>query len=342
MKEFSKFSDEVNAAIHAAESGLRAALESRSIKKDEGRIKKGDANLAHHAIVTAADRDAQKAIFKKLHAQFPNAFFIMEEKIDKYNAKVITNESLSQILENGSLTFGIDPLDGTSQFKNKLYEWSISVGVMKNGKHTGGAIISRGVLNGITVIGEKTKGVYCIEESDLVTFEKKISEIRVSNREPKNSMVYIGVDPFFMPAYNRFKNKAGKVCRTMNSVGSCALGLALVAAGRVDALVQPVQSCWDWFAGYPLVEEAGGKFLFYHYRNGKPVIMEKPDIASYDLVERNTAFIAGNPKLVNLLWELLEKNWIVEEDQKFIESFLKLNQRQKEVIQLLIKRFLYL
>ena len=60
------------------------------------------------------------------------------------------------------------------------------------------------------------------------------------------------------PVHNRLMSRLGDIARTTNMNGSCALALGLVAAGRADALIQPLQSPWDWAAGKVLVEEAGG------------------------------------------------------------------------------------
>ena len=46
------------------------------------------------------------------------------------------------------------------------------------------------------------------------------------------------------------------VCRTLEGPGS--LELAWVAAGRLDAWIQPDTDPWDWIPGALLVQEAGG------------------------------------------------------------------------------------
>ena len=256
--------------------------------------------VGHHAIVTKNDKKAQKTIINALSARFTEAEFLTEEKAR--GANIITSKNYQEILKK-QLVFGIDPLDGTSQYKNQLYEWSVSIGVMKNGEHIAGAIAAPAILNGSAIVGEKNIGVWLKEENKwkrtLITAKKTVQD----------SVVYIGPDIFWKKQYNGFINKISKEARTTNCIGSCALGLALVAAGRIDALIQPVQCPWDWFAGYPLVEAADGKFQFYHYRDGIPIPMEKPDLESYDPSKRQTAFIAGNPKIVDWLFETLLIEW---------------------------------
>jgi len=120
--------------------------------------------------------------------------------------------------------------------------------------------------------------------------------------------MFSGVGLDYLSDYNRFVNHMTHVVLMNKSVGSCALGLAAVAAGRADALVQPAQRPYDWFAGYPLVEEAGGKVQFYHYRDGAIVALDKPDLPSY-MNRLETAFIAGRPDMVDWLFELLVREW---------------------------------
>ena len=47
--------------------------------------------------------------------------------------------------------------------------------------------------------------------------------------------------------------------RKMRAMGSAALDLAYVAAGRLDAYIEQGVSIWDVAAGALLVEEAGGQ-----------------------------------------------------------------------------------
>ena len=89
----------------------------------------------------------------------------------------------------------------------------------------------------------------------------------------------------------------GDRVRTSNSNGSCALPLGLVACGKADALVQPLQSPWDWAAGKVFIEEAGGKMIFYEMdeRGGiRPVDRLEP--RHYNPEERTVGFVAASER----------------------------------------------
>jgi myo-inositol-1(or 4)-monophosphatase len=49
--------------------------------------------------------------------------------------------------------------------------------------------------------------------------------------------------------------------RDVRRVGSCALDLCMVAAGRLDAYYEVGVNVWDWAAGALIAEEAGAKML---------------------------------------------------------------------------------
>jgi myo-inositol-1(or 4)-monophosphatase len=290
----------VESAVHAA--FLAGGAITEELTQEEGE-EKDDKNVGHHAIVTAADLRSQEIILDRLTTDWPYARFITEEKAATRHRDVVLSDQNLDELGKLELVYGVDSLDGTSQFNNQLYEWSISVGVMRRGTHVGGAIYAPMVRGGLLVVGEPGR-VSSAEDGGAW------EATRVWKSEVKKSVIYVGPDLFFLPQFKDFLYAFSPQVRTTIGVGSCALGMALVAAGRVDALVEPVQCPWDWFAGYPLVEAAGGKVLFYHYRKGYPTVMERPDPPSYSTVHRNTAFIAGNPAIVDWLWELLQEKWV--------------------------------
>lgn len=263
---------------------------------------KDDPAVGHHAIVTKEDIQSQTEILAKLAGLFPEALFLTEEKQgsdDPTNGKILTDANLKLIASND--VFIIDPLDGSSFRNRRLPGWSVSIGVTENGHHVGGGIYAPDELGSFSVYGDNESGAQVV--SSYERYEAKITA-----RERKKSVVFIGLDLHFLGQFSNFIPDFSRQVQTVSST-TCALGLAYLCAGKIDAFVQPVQCPWDWAAGYPLVELAGGKFQFYHYRRGFPEPMDKPDLASYSPTERNTAFIAGNPEIVDWLWELLCKTW---------------------------------
>jgi myo-inositol-1(or 4)-monophosphatase len=289
-------------AVKAGEGILSGRFAGQESDSNEGE-EKGDPNVGHHAIVTRSDTGAQKFILTQLASEFPEARFIGEEKSDILRDRIVRQNQLDTLVEE-PLVIIVDPIDGSSSYKKTIEEWGVSIGPIFQGlHHQGGAIYCPDVRDGMLVYGERGKGVFLREGRD------NPRPVSVVKQTRKNAYIYIGPDIFFMlDRFGRFLNAASKEIRTTNCSGSCVMSLAKVAAGKVDALIQPVQCPWDWAAGFPLVEEAGGKFLFYNYESGRPEQIERTT-AVYSPVQRNAAFIAGAPDIVDWLWELLQKHW---------------------------------
>lgn len=298
------FSDPLKAAISAViDVGSKLYSGEGGESLHEVSLKAGDAGEREFQLVTKGDQWAQEQICLGLSEHFPEARFIVEEKTKGFRIPVIKSSNLSLVHE-ADLVYVVDPIDGTNQFYPGLWEWSISVGVMIKGRHLGGVIFAPAVLGGAVVAGERGKGVFLAENGGL-----NVSQVHLASPEKGKSVLYTGVGLAYLPQYNSFVNSVAKELPPFKSVGSCALGLAFIAAGKVDVMIQPAQRPYDWFAGYPLVKEAGGKFQFYHYRDGNIVPLDGPDLLSYDPGGLHTAFIAGDPKLVDWLFELLLQKW---------------------------------
>lgn len=259
-------------------------------------VLKGDEFVGHHAIITRADVLAQTIILETLLDRVPDDYFIAEEKAEdpRLSARILTAENFLRHL--GGEVFGVDAVDGSSQHDRLLSEWSVSVGLMEAGVHTMGAIYAPDVRGGLLVIGARDHGAYVAERGK--PFQKVVVE---RGRAPSDAMLNYGVDFPLFPEYDRFLHNVSHHFRTTKSVGSCALGLALVACGRVDVLVQPTQRAWDWFAGRLLVEEAGGKVQFYKIRERGVILVKSLQPEDYDPTKKDLGLVAGVPKLVDEL-----------------------------------------
>lgn len=270
-----------------------------------GAALKGDQFVGHHAIVTPADILAQETVLNLLGTRFPNAHLISEEKSSDplLKGKLLTWKNYLRNIQQGEV-FCIDPLDGTSQHNRGLYEWSISIGVMEDMQHLGGAIYAPDIKKGTLVVGDMVNGVYLIENGNLL---QKV-ELK-GERKFQDAMIYTAVDMRLDSGFNVFGNYIARNARTTKDTGSAAVGLACVAAGKVDVfLLHPVR-VWDWFGGYPLVEIAGGKIHFYRLRDGKIEVIDKLQPTDYHPNKKEIGLIAGNPSLVNRLTEELIKQY---------------------------------
>jgi myo-inositol-1(or 4)-monophosphatase len=297
--EDEELSVSVSAVVEAGDRIVERDLFQKVSQKD-------DEYVAHHAIVTEADLTSQNIILQKMHERFPNAYFIAEEGTsdETLSRRMLTGRNYIRNLSKH--IFGVDSLDGTSQHQNGLYEWGVSIGAMQRGKHTSGAIYCPEVTGGLVVFGAKGKGAYFAKSAKGNNWKPEKGEV-AKDKSDKDNLIYFGVDVLLDARFNRFVNEVSNSIRTASVNGSCALGLALVAIGGIDAFIQPHQRVWDWFGGYPLVVEAGGKLQFYRVREGKIMTVETPEPGDYNPDSRNLGFVAGRSRLVDSLMDQLIK-----------------------------------
>lgn len=143
----------------------------------------------------------------------------------------------------------IDPIDGTVNFFHNLPHFCVSI-ALREGEH-----LSLGVI-------------YDPMRDELWTARRggpaflNFRPIRVSSRASiGEAMISTGFSKSEeainrgMPLFDRLVRKARK-CRMM---GSAALDMANIAAGRLDGYVEHNISLWDVAAGIVLIESAGGR-----------------------------------------------------------------------------------
>ena len=187
-------------------------------------------------LVTEADHAADKAIQEVIKKSFFFFFIVSEETAEK-----ITNSEFKWI---------IDPIDGTVNFANGIPICCVSIGLEQNGKMLMGA-----VYNPIF------KEFYFAEKGKGATLnEKKIS---VSNKtEVLRSCLVTGFPYTYLDQPNGPLQVFERLIRRgipVRRLGSAAIDLCWVAAGRFDGFYEHQLNAWDSAAGFIIVEEAGGK-----------------------------------------------------------------------------------
>ena len=224
---------ELTSAIEAATTSAREAGEL--LRKEFGRLQKVDEFHAHD-IKLALDVEAQDLIARHLLGRFPEHALYGEEGV--------AGDQQSE------WQWIVDPIDGTVNYFYGLPHYCISIALRRGDEFQLGVIYdpSRDEL------WETVKGGRSLLNG---------REIRVSDRaELADAVVSIGFSKSkatinaglqLLPRYVERVRK----CRLM---GSAALDLAYVAAGRLDAYIEQSVSLWDVAAGKMLVENAGGRF----------------------------------------------------------------------------------
>ncbi len=189
-------------------------------------------------LVTAADLAAEDMFRTLIAKRFPNHVVIGEET------------TAAPAVREAPVQWIIDPVDGTTNFAHGLALFSVSIALRIEGVLTVGVVYDpigdelftaeRG--EGSRLNGERlavTRAATLVDAMLCTGFPYTIGEDR--ERQVKVFAAFLGE------------------ARAIRRLGSAALDLAYVAAGRFDGFWEERLHPWDIAAGVLLVEEAGGR-----------------------------------------------------------------------------------
>lgn len=185
-------------------------------------------------LVTETDKKAEELILTEITGKFPEH-------------KIIAEESKNDV-SSAEHMWIVDPLDGTTNFAHKLPIFSVSIAYLYQSEIVLGVVYDP--IADEMFSAEKNKGAYLNGE-----------KIQVSNTiELKNSLMITGFpyDRFHNPDNNldNFSRMTLKV-RGIRRLGSAALDLCYIAAGRADGYWEIRLEAWDIAAGTLIAREAG-------------------------------------------------------------------------------------
>ncbi|MBM3256774.1 MAG: hypothetical protein FJY98_00375 [Candidatus Liptonbacteria bacterium] len=264
---------------------------------------KQDERESHRAVSGEGDAIAQQVLLTELSAAYPDAEFLLEEDTSPH-AKCLPKQNPEGILQGRKIVG--DPIDSSTRFGGDMSQWCTAAGMLQDGHVVGGAIFAPTMNGGLLVTSHKGKGVVVVEKGG----QKVLTDTTpILPREVKKSVVLLGVDTLQYPAICNFIPKVTTAVRGVYTSGSGILGLALVAAGRAQAIFQTPQRIWDIIPGICALREAGRTVLFYRRdpQTGLPTEVGLDFQAfCYDRPNR-LGIIAGDIMLVGYLAQLLQE-----------------------------------
>lgn len=198
-------------------------------------------------LVTEADHASEKVIIETIRQQFPDHYILTEE-----SGAHITASNYKWI---------IDPIDGTVNFANGIPICCVSIGIEKDGKMLMGAIFNP-ILKEF-YFTEKGKGASLNDHPIQVSSKNEVASSFLVTGFP---YTYLDMPNGPLECFERFIRKGIPVRR----LGSAAMDLAWVAAGKFDGFYEHKLNAWDSAAGFLLVEEAGGKVTDFEGREYSP------------------------------------------------------------------------
>ena len=222
--------DLLDAAVAAARAGGAVLVEGLRRPLDVAQ------KTERTSIVTWADLTAQEAIVRVLGERFPEHAVLGEEG----DVEVGGAEA----------TWLVDPLDGTSNYAHGIPFACTSVAVRDGDGLAAGAILDPFRDELFTAV--RGGGAWLDGQRLAVSATDAL----------RRSLVCTGIqsdEADEIAAFGRRMVALCRGCRAVRCVGSPALCLAYVAAGRIDAFVErDATYAWDVGAGALMIAEAGG------------------------------------------------------------------------------------
>ena len=210
---------------------------SKILIRDFGEVEKLQVSLKGPGdFVSASDKKVEKILIEELQKARPDYSILSEE--------------IGEINNDPSFRWIIDPIDGTSNFLHGIPHFGISIGLEHNKEIICGIIYDP--IKDEMFTAEKGNGSYLNNQRMRVSSRSKLKDCIVFTGGPKYSSKNKSL---ISKEYNNFSTK---VLIPIRKLGSAALDMAYVAAGRCDGYWQRDLNYWDIAAGIILVKEAGG------------------------------------------------------------------------------------
>lgn len=195
-----------------------------------------DESLAHD-IKLRLDKETQQLIETELHSEYP-AYSILGEE-----GRTTLDDAPEWI---------VDPIDGTVNYFYGIPLFCVSIALRVQGKIVLGCVYDpmqdecfSALANGMALCNGK--------------------EIQVSARSHmRDAIVFVGHgthDDSGAAGLRRFAHISAQV-RKIRILGTAALTLCYIAAGRFDAYLENRINLWDFAAAALILERAGGQFIF--------------------------------------------------------------------------------
>jgi len=240
MAETRPANAELRLAVAAARAGGAVLMRRLRAGGDlEVGYKDARANL-----VTAADREAQRAVTATILAMFP------------YH--LVNGEEGTAGSTGASHVWYVDPLDGTTNYAHGLPFFCVSVALRAYGRTLAGAVYDplRDDLYAADADGTATLNGIPLRVSGTATLDRSLVVAQAQT-----------VDPAEIRRYARLVERLMSVAGGVRSLGSPALTLCAIAAGRLEAYCEYGMDPWDIAAGQLILERAGGRLTLF---DGRP------------------------------------------------------------------------
>ena len=234
---------------------------SKNLIRDFGEVEKLQVSIKGPGdFVTMTDKKVEK--------------ILIDELLKARSNYSILSEEIGEIKNDKEFKWIIDPIDGTSNFLHGIPHFGISVALEKNKEIICGIIFDP-IKNEIFST-EKGNGSYLNNQRIRVSSRKKLKDCIIFTGGPRQNAKFKDL------SLKEYKNFSSIVLTPIRKMGSAALDLAYVAAGRCDGFWQRNLKYWDIAAGIILVKEAGG--FITDFDGGSKYIENETILASNSMI----------------------------------------------------------
>jgi myo-inositol-1(or 4)-monophosphatase len=198
-------------------------------------------------LVTEADHASEKAILALIKSKFP--------------AHSVLSEETGEIIQDSNYKWIIDPIDGTVNFAHGIPLNCVSIGLEKDGEMLMGVVFNPHMNE--FFFAERGQGATLNDKKISVSEQSEVLSACLVTGFP---YTYINMKNGPLEIFERFIRNGVPVRR----LGSAAIDLCWVAAGRFDGFYEHKLEAWDSAAGYLMVEEAGGSVTDFNGEKYSP------------------------------------------------------------------------
>jgi len=203
-------------------------------------------------VVTEADRATEDLIYSRLTQARPDDGFLGEEGASA--------ESTTGV------TWVVDPIDGTVNFLYGIPQYAVSIAASRHDVVVAGVVVNvpSGEVFAATLGGGATVDGRPLRVRDVVPLEQRLVATGFSYLADVRAVQAAAVGRML------------STVRDVRRLGSAALDLCALAAGRVDGYVEEGLNPWDMAAGALVATEAGARVETRRGAGGKPCVVGGP------------------------------------------------------------------
>lgn len=195
--------------------------------------------------VTVADRGAEQLLRERILAKYPR--------------DAVFGEEFGETPGTSGDRWILDPIDGTKSFVAGVPLFGTMIGLERKGECVLG-VVRFPALDEVSY-ARRGGGAWAQRR----TSAPERTQASTTRRLADALLSFTDIDSWVQTGRLKAFTSLCEECRIARGWGDC-YGHCLVAAGRVDAMLDPLMNPWDAAALFPIITEAGGEFFDFSGR----------------------------------------------------------------------------